>query len=203
MIIAGYNPRKIKKSELDKLKNSIKEFGFVEPVVVNSNKERKNILIGGHQRILAAKMLGIKGVPVVFVDLDEDKEKALNIALNKIMGEWDETKLAVLLQEIEKDNKLLVKITGFEAAEINNLRMFLNKEFQRPAFEEVIDQFKVDRGKTEKNENWFYIEFYGDEKKYKKLVALLKPHMRGRSPHEIDGNFFYKLVTKGSKNGSN
>ena len=79
------NPRNMNQLDFDNLVQSIKEFGFVEPVVVNKD----NTVIGGHQRIRAAVKAGLKEVPVHYVNLSKKKEKALNLALNKIHGEWD------------------------------------------------------------------------------------------------------------------
>ena len=99
---AKYNPRKISEEALAGLQSSLKEFGFVDPLIVN---KRNNVLVGGHQRLKAAEKLGIKEVPVVYVDLDEAKEKALNIALNseKISGEFDAQLLHELVNEIQAD----------------------------------------------------------------------------------------------------
>ena len=79
IIPADYNPRKISKENLERLKKSIKEFGLVDPLVWN---ERTNRLIGGHQRLKILMEEGVKEVEVSVVNLPEDKEKALNIALN-------------------------------------------------------------------------------------------------------------------------
>ena len=86
---ASYNPRKDLKpgdAEYEKLKRSIQEFGYVEPVIWN---KRTGTVVGGHQRLKVMKDLGYEEVDCVVVYLDEQKEKALNIALNKISGEWD------------------------------------------------------------------------------------------------------------------
>lgn len=119
--LAEYNPRMIDADDLDGLARSIKEFGFVEPVVVNSNSDRTNTVIGGHQRIRAAKKLGMDKVPCVFVDLDEPKEKALNIALNKISGEWDFKKLQELMVELTEIPNIDPTVTGFGRSEIDGL----------------------------------------------------------------------------------
>lgn len=86
---ALYNPRKITSKQLQDLKNSIDQFGFVEPVIINKNKDRKNIVISGHQRIKVAKDIGLKTVPCVELNLDIEKEKELNIRMNKAGGEFD------------------------------------------------------------------------------------------------------------------
>jgi DNA modification methylase len=109
------NPRKITKAELKKLERSIKEFGFVDPVIVNKNKDRYNIVIGGHQRLQAAKKLGMQKVPVNYVDLTEEKEHLLNIALNEISGAWDDDKLLNLLKELN-EKELDLSLTGFDDA---------------------------------------------------------------------------------------
>ena len=85
---AAYNPRKKLKpgdSEYEKIKNSIQEFGFADPLVVNADMT----IIGGHQRLTVAMDLGFTEVPCAVVDIDKTREKALNVALNKITGAWD------------------------------------------------------------------------------------------------------------------
>src|SRR5690606_5292294 len=87
------NPRRIGEAELDALTRSIRAFGLVDPVIA---RRADRVVIGGHQRLLAARRVGLATVPVVFVDLGEEQAKLLNVALNKISGEWDETLLAQL-----------------------------------------------------------------------------------------------------------
>lgn len=116
---AEYNPRKkLKKGdkEYEKIKNSIEEFGFADPLVVNSDMT----IIGGHQRLTVAMDLGYAEVPCAVVDVDKVREKALNIALNKITGAWDETLLADLLTDL-KDADYDLDWTGFDAAEVEQL----------------------------------------------------------------------------------
>lgn len=90
---AEYNPRKISKEALGQLKESLSRFDLVDPIIVNGGPKRKNVVIGGHMRLCAAKELGHKTVPVVYVNLDIKKEKELNLRLNKNTGEWDFEKL--------------------------------------------------------------------------------------------------------------
>ena len=117
---APYNPRKMSREELEKLKRSITEFGYVEPIVVN---KRTMHVVGGNQRLKVLKELGIETVDVVFVDLPLEKEKALNLALNRIQGEWDLERLKEILEELDDQTLLL---TGFNEDEIDNLL----KEFE-------------------------------------------------------------------------
>ena len=89
LIPASYNPRSLSTTEYEHIKNSLENFGFVNPVVVNTHKGRENIIIGGHQRVKVWQDMGHSEVPVVPVDLDEDRERELNIRLNKAGGSWD------------------------------------------------------------------------------------------------------------------
>jgi DNA modification methylase len=123
---ANYNPRVMDDNEMEKLVSSIVAFGFVEPVIANRHPGRENIIIGGHQRVAAAQKLGIAKVPVVYVDLDIEKEKLLNLALNRISGRWDEEKLADVLKSIE--NEAERALAGFDSAEIDDLLRGINDQ---------------------------------------------------------------------------
>lgn len=117
---AEYNPRKDLKpgdAEYEKLKRSIQEFGYVEPVIWN---QRTGNVVGGHQRLKVLKDLGQTEIDCVIVDLDDAKEKALNIALNKISGEWDNELLAALLKDLDGQG-YDVTLTGFDLAEAQEL----------------------------------------------------------------------------------
>ena len=117
---AKYNPRKNLKpgdAEYEKLKRSIEEFGYVEPVIWN--KKTGNIC-GGHQRFKILTALGYKEVDCVVVEMNEDKEKALNIALNKVSGDWDVPLLTDLLKDLDTSG-FDVSLTGFDIAELNEL----------------------------------------------------------------------------------
>ena len=87
---ATYNPRKWNEAQLAILMESLSRFGFVDPVIVNDASNRKNVVIGGHMRLEAAKRLGMKTVPVVYISIPSlEREKELNIRLNRSTGEWD------------------------------------------------------------------------------------------------------------------
>ena len=89
LIFAEYNPRKLTTEEYQNLKDSLLRFGMVDPIIVNTNKERKNILIGGHQRVRVWRDLNNKTIPAIEVNLTYEKERELNIRLNKNTGSWD------------------------------------------------------------------------------------------------------------------
>src|SRR5262245_3409416 len=98
--------------EMAALIESIRAFGFAEPVVV---RRGDLLVVGGHQRIEAAKRLGLAEVPVVELDLSDEQAKALNVALNKIHGEFDIPKLAEILASLPQD---LAGLTGIDEREM-------------------------------------------------------------------------------------
>jgi DNA modification methylase len=130
------NPRIMPQAEMHKLVRSIETFGLVEPLVV---RRSDHLVIGGHQRLDAAKALGLTKVPVVFVDVTEEKAKALNLALNRIQGEWDLPKLGELLDELRELPDFDVTLTGFDGREIDDLLAELERQQPLPAFEESFD----------------------------------------------------------------
>jgi DNA modification methylase len=119
LIPASYNPRKKLNpgdKEYEKIKRSIEEFGYVEPVIVNSDLT----IIGGHQRVTVLSDLGYEEIDCIVVEIDKTKEKALNIALNKITGEWNKELLADLIRDLQESD-FDVAFTGFEPPEIEQL----------------------------------------------------------------------------------
>jgi len=132
---AEYNPRVMPPDEMRSLQRSLQQWGFVEPIVV---RRADMTVIGGHQRLEAAKALGMTVVPVVFVDIDEQQAKALNIALNKIHGDWDLPKLGALLDELRGLPDLDETLTGFDPKEMDQLLAELERS-QREASEEDFD----------------------------------------------------------------
>jgi DNA modification methylase len=118
---APYNPRKDLQPgdpEYQALDKSMHEFGLVEFPVWN---KRTGHLVGGHQRVKIAKASGLTAIDVCVVDLPLDKEKTLNIALNKIAGDWDQAKLAALLADLTSNPELDVSLTGFHIPEVSEL----------------------------------------------------------------------------------
>ena len=119
LISPEYNPRQITDDEMEKLKNSINEFGYVAPIIVNKHN---NHIVGGNQRYEALKSLEYTDVDVIFVDEpDLNREKALNIALNKISGEWDDEKLTQIFTDFKLTGFENTELTGFDDAELTFL----------------------------------------------------------------------------------
>lgn len=115
---ADYNPRidlNENDDEYKKIKNSIQEFGYVDPIIWN---KRTGNIVGGHQRYTVLKDLGHEKVDVSVVDMSEQDEMALNIALNKVEGDWDKDKLKEVIAELEQDKLMF---TGFDDDEIDSL----------------------------------------------------------------------------------
>lgn len=115
---APYNPRIMPPAEYEKLKTSIQEFGYVDPLIINTTN---NHVIGGNQRLEVLKELGFKKIKVIPLKIeDPNKEKALNIALNKISGDWDYQKLESVFNDLELEG-FNVTLTGFDEIEIKEI----------------------------------------------------------------------------------
>ncbi|MFH1485706.1 MAG: site-specific DNA-methyltransferase [Chloroflexota bacterium] len=125
------NPRRISDAELETLTRSIQEFGFVDPVIA---RREDKVVIGGHQRLVAARKLGVKKVPVVFLDISVEQARLLNIALNKISGSWDQELLARLLADLNQAPAIDLTLSGFDNEEIKKLlkRLDVREKLARP-----------------------------------------------------------------------
>lgn len=136
---AAYNPRRDLKpgdKDYEKLKRSIEEFGFVEPVVWN---EATGNVVGGHQRLKVLLDMGETEVDCVVVNLGSEQEKALNLALNRIQGGWDETKLVEVMADLDA-SAFDVSLTGFDAEEVDAL---MNRFYSAEAAEDDFDREKA------------------------------------------------------------
>ncbi|MBU2601510.1 MAG: DNA modification methylase [Actinobacteria bacterium] len=122
------NPRRITDNELEALTRSIREFGLVDPIIA---RREDGTVIGGHQRLLAARRLGMKSVPVVFVDLSPEQARVLNLALNRISGSFDQELLARLLADLEGVPDLDLSLSGFADDELKKLLRSLDAREKR------------------------------------------------------------------------
>jgi len=141
---AAYNPRKDLKPgdpEYKKLKRSIQEFGYVEPIVWN---KRTGNIVGGHQRYKVLLDMGMREVDCVVVDLDETKEKALNLALNKIKGEWNVEFLKDILLELDTGD-FDIELTGFDYDELEEMTTAIYQKFKNVEID--LEKFEDERFK--------------------------------------------------------
>jgi len=138
-----FNPRRISDAELETLSRSIRGFGFVQPVI--ARREDKSV-IAGHQRLVAARKLGLVQVPVVFVDLPQEQAKLLGLALNRISGEWDEELLARLLAELQDEAGVDLSLSGFGDDEISRLLKSLDAREKRNRPEDLEAVLEIARG---------------------------------------------------------
>lgn len=151
---AEYNPRvqlQPADPEYQNIKRSIETFGYVDPIIVNQD----GTIIGGHQRYNVMKDLGYTEAQVVVVDLDKNNEKALNIALNKITGEWDEIKLKDLLLDLDLNDYDLTA-TGFSSKEVEDLVIRLDKdvEAEDDNFDADADYESIEEPVTQRGDIW-------------------------------------------------
>lgn len=162
---AAYNPRvdlQPEDEEYQAIERSLKRHGLVQPVVWNC---RTNTVVSGHQRLTILEAQGETEVTVSVVDLDDIQEKELNVALNKITGEWDDDKLSVILNELGEE----AADTGFTLPEIDVLRDELKSYFDdvtAPDEEEP----------TEEPEDSFLLSLTFDAADEKSLKAYIKEH---------------------------
>jgi DNA modification methylase len=136
------NPRRISDEELDSLERSIRQFGFVQPVLA---RKEDNTVIGGHQRLVAARRLGLANVPVTYLDISIEQARLLNLALNKISGSWDDQLLARLLADLQSSPSVDISLSGFGEDEIKDLLRSLETREKR----ERVESFDLDQALEE------------------------------------------------------
>jgi DNA modification methylase len=131
------NPRRISEDELDALERSLRQFGFVQPVLA---RRADATVIGGHQRLVAARRLGLTSVPVTWLDVSVEQARLLGLALNKISGSWDDALLARLLADLAATPDLDIALSGFDEDEIGDLLRSLETRGKR----EQVESFDLD-----------------------------------------------------------
>jgi DNA modification methylase len=125
------NPRRISEDELEALTRSLRQFGFVQPVLA---RREDGVVVGGHQRLVAARRLGLATVPVVWLDVSADQARLLGLALNRISGTWDDQLLARLLADLQGSDGLDLTLSGFDEDEVATLikRLDAREKRERP-----------------------------------------------------------------------
>lgn len=182
-----YNPRVISDYEKDKLKKSIKAFGLVQPLIVNKDYE----IIGGNQRFEAMKELGFKTVDIIILDLKKKDEIALNIALNKISGDWNNEILKGLLSELDTSH---LDLTGFSEAELNNFNFsFEDLELMTEELKEKRVNYIEWKAKITKKD-WEVID--------KMLRSIKRKNkLENMSSEVFNGKLLFYLCKNGSPSG--
>ena len=164
LICPEYNPRQITDDEMEKLKNSINEFGYVAPIIVNKHN---NHIVGGNQRYEALKQLGYTMIDVIYInEPDINKEKALNIRLNNLSGEWDKNKLRTILDDL-KLQKFDVSLTGFDI-EVQKFEFDDNPPIYNAPSSDIVDMKGEDQEETIDE---IYFEIPDDEPEYDESIA--------------------------------
>lgn len=184
---APYNPRGMTDEEKAQLRQSIEEFGMVEPILANSNPNRSNIIIGGHQRFYILKELGWTTGPVVYIDIaDEEKEKQLNLRLNRNLGHFDWELLKTFDREV-------LKLTGFssdELAKLDSMKIDEMVEIQDVDISRL-DVITVDGPGSPrlKNRKGFYFE---NMEQFEKVAQAFKTG----TDYKLDGEKLLELISK-------
>jgi ParB-like chromosome segregation protein Spo0J len=122
------NPRRISAEELDALTKSMRQFGPVVPIVA---RLEDRVVIGGHQRLVAARRLGLKTIPTIFLDVDLEQAHLLNLALNKISGEWDPDLLGQMLRDLSLVPDVDLSLSGFSDDELKKFLKRIESEEKR------------------------------------------------------------------------
>jgi ParB-like chromosome segregation protein Spo0J len=136
------NPRRISDDELDALERSLRQFGFVQPVLA---RREDRTVIGGHQRLVAARRLGLATVPVTWLDVTVEQARLLGLALNKISGSWDEQLLARMLADLQAAPDVDLTLSGFDEDEVKDLLRSLETREKR----EHVESFDLDEALEE------------------------------------------------------
>lgn len=175
---AEYNPRQLTDKQYKQLKKSLKNFGCVEPVVVNSNPMRKDVIIGGHQRCKVWADLGNKTIPTVEVELDEAGEMELNVRLNKNTGEFD---FDVLSSYFDVE---VLKEWGFE-----------DYEFGMTLDDDMTDEFDLPDGDKEPFQQMTFTLADAQAEAIKEAITIAKPEVSETFGNEnSNGNALYTII---------
>jgi ParB-like chromosome segregation protein Spo0J len=181
LIPADYNPRKISPEAMRHLQQSLKAFSAVEPAIINMHPKRKNVIVGGHQRLTAAREMGWETFPCIEVELTKAQERELNIRLNKNTGEWD-------FKELE---------THFDVEELVGYGFSLDElSFMMPEEEE--EQGEGDGEEKPENECVEVVfKLHIDQKeRVERALDLAKLHVEYDQNDDADGNALWYIADK-------
>ena len=211
------NPRIHPESEIRKLGESIKEFGWTNPILLSKD----GYILAGHGRVKAAKRVGIREVPVIRLNLEGAEAEAYMLADNRIQEDtqWDMEILKELMEELEEKDTDLLLMTGFEEEEIDGLLKVFDEQFTRPEPKDMLEGLEIeeiekdatvkvnkvespDKSRVENIEtweekkgayatgNWLCVEFYGQDVRFNMIKKELEKEGAMITEHEIDSRFF-------------
>lgn len=189
---AKYNPRRVSDEAMGRLTKSLAEFGNIQPITWNA---RTGNVVGGHQRLKVYQAMGKTEVEVWAIDLDEKKEKAANVALNKLSGEFDMTLLKDLIEEIDTGD-IDLDITGFSSNEIEQImvafqgQVNIDEEWKEmPEFkQENQNAFKEIKVKFLNEEDYKNFASIIDQKLNLETISIWYPK---RDQDQMNRNFVY------------
>ena len=181
LVVDAANPRRIDPAELEALTRSLHQFGIVDPVIARRTDHR---VIAGHQRLVAARRLGLAVVPVIFLDLSDEQARLLNLALNRIGGAWDEELLAHLLADLGTHADVDLSLSGFTEEETRGLlrRLDVREKRERPEqfdFDTAFDDVEKQGANTKPGDLWLLGEhrlLSGDATNPDDVARLLGGH---------------------------
>ncbi len=143
------NPRRISEETLDNLKESLVQYGFIQPVIYN---KRTNQIVGGHQRVKAAVKQSLTEIPVIYVNWSKKKQKSANLALNRISGEWDYLKLEDYIKSIDLEEKDIDDLddytTGFTEEDLKEISELNLEEIEEDNFDAESEAARIKKPKT-------------------------------------------------------
>lgn len=197
------NLKTLHEKQAEKIKESFIKYGISFPVFIWEDGKKKYI-IDGHQRVHILKEMIKEGykiegdgkMPVVFVEAESKKEAIEKVLLaTSRYGRIDQSGAFDFFSENEINVTEMNLVIDLPELQLDSPDLMLRGGEK---YDETIEKFAEEGGKSEKDEKYFYVEFYGDKERFEELMELMSDHLV--SGHEIESNWFYNLV-KGSKNG--
>jgi len=191
------NPYKHNEKQIVKLAEAIKEDGWRHCITVSN---RSGLIVSGHCRLLAAQALKLKEVPVDYQDFDSEGHEYSVLVSDNIIAEFNVIDGAMMADMINfvDESEIPVARLGMDEDQMLDYIHGPTDDPTRPVFDNIIDQFaEENRGKSDKDEKWFYIEYYQDGERFEEITKLIGDGMK--TAHEIDREVFYELIKKAFK----
>lgn len=190
------NPRNYRihpQAQQEALQGVLEDVGWVDEIIVN---RRTGFVVDGHLRASLALRRGIKKVPVKYIDVSEAEEMEILATIDPLaaMAVTDLEKYDELIASVETDTDAVL---GLMRAQRQSDMKVVGEMLTRPDFSSTVENLGAAPDNPMKgaaNGNWLYVEFYANDKTFAKMTKLLEEHMKGESKHELDPDFFAKMV---------